>query len=242
MNSNSSGNKSEGFLTGKGFYIVLFLCAAVIGASAWMVAKDSRAVKNTENVGIISDSNKIQTVVITPQVESVFNEDIEAQSPEIAEEEPAELPEEAVSVSNMEGTVSLDFYVWPVVGEIERAYSVSALAYDVTMRDWRTHDGIDICANVGDSVCAAHAGTVESIEKDDLYGTTVTILNSDGVRCMYANLAETPTVSVGDWVEPGTTIGSIGTTALCEIGQGTHLHFAMKLDGKQLDPLSYLPN
>ena len=31
MSSNSSGKKLEGFFTGKGFYIVLFLCAAVIG-------------------------------------------------------------------------------------------------------------------------------------------------------------------------------------------------------------------
>ena len=29
MSSNSSGKKLEGFFTGKGFYIVLFLCAAV---------------------------------------------------------------------------------------------------------------------------------------------------------------------------------------------------------------------
>ena len=36
MNSSSSGRRLEGFLSGKGFYIVLFLCAAVIGASAWM--------------------------------------------------------------------------------------------------------------------------------------------------------------------------------------------------------------
>ena len=38
MSSNSSGKKLEGFFTGKGFYIVLFLCAAVIGVSAWMMA------------------------------------------------------------------------------------------------------------------------------------------------------------------------------------------------------------
>ena len=31
MSSNSSGKRLEGFFTGKGFYIVLFLCAAVIG-------------------------------------------------------------------------------------------------------------------------------------------------------------------------------------------------------------------
>ena len=38
MNSRSSGGWLEAFFTGKGFYIVLFLCAAVIGASAWMMA------------------------------------------------------------------------------------------------------------------------------------------------------------------------------------------------------------
>jgi hypothetical protein len=38
MNSSSSGEWLERFLTGKGFYIVLFLCAAVIGGSAWMLA------------------------------------------------------------------------------------------------------------------------------------------------------------------------------------------------------------
>ena len=38
MNSRGSGKKLEGFFTGKGFYIVLFLCAAVIGVSAWMMA------------------------------------------------------------------------------------------------------------------------------------------------------------------------------------------------------------
>ena len=38
MSSNSSGKRLERFFTGKGFYIVLFLCAAVIGVSAWMMA------------------------------------------------------------------------------------------------------------------------------------------------------------------------------------------------------------
>ena len=37
MNNSSSGRKLERFFTGKGFYIVLFLCAAVIGVSAWMM-------------------------------------------------------------------------------------------------------------------------------------------------------------------------------------------------------------
>ena len=38
MNSKSSADWLERFFMGKGFYIVLVLCAAVIGASAWMLA------------------------------------------------------------------------------------------------------------------------------------------------------------------------------------------------------------
>ena len=48
-------------------------------------------------------------------------------------------------------------------------------------------------------------------------------------------------MSVGEWVDSGTIIGSVGTTALCEIGQGTHLHFAIFVDGQSVDPLTYLP-
>ena len=39
----------------------------------------------------------------------------------------------------------------------------------------------------------------------------------------------------------GAVIGSIGDTALCEVGQGTHLHFAVTVDGAGVDPLAYLP-
>ena len=85
------------------------------------------------------------------------------------------------------------------------------------------------------------SGTVMAIEDDSLYGTVVTVDHGDGTSALYANLASLPAVSVGDHVEAGEVLGSVGTTALCEIGQGTHLHFAMYLDGASVDPLDYLP-
>ena len=109
------------------------------------------------------------------------------------------------------------------------------------MRDWRTHDGLDVMAELGSTVVAAREGTVESIVADALYGTVLTIDHGDGIKTVYANLADVPAVNVGDWVEAGATIGSVGTTAICEIGQGTHLHFAVTVDGVYVDPLEYLP-
>jgi murein DD-endopeptidase MepM/ murein hydrolase activator NlpD len=109
------------------------------------------------------------------------------------------------------------------------------------MRDWRTHDGLDIQAPLGQTVCAAMPGVVRFVQDDGFYGTFVTVDHGDGTCAVYANLASMPAVSVGDWVQAGDVIGAVGTTALCEIGQGTHLHFAVYLDGESVDPLDYLP-
>ena len=53
MSSNSSGKKLEGFFTGKGFYIVLFLCAAVIGVSAWMMAAGNETMAKEADACIV---------------------------------------------------------------------------------------------------------------------------------------------------------------------------------------------
>ena len=69
MNSKSSGNGLEGFLTGKGFYIVLFLCAAVIGLSAWMMAAGNETMEELTNSDVSMNSHRVETVLITPDVQ-----------------------------------------------------------------------------------------------------------------------------------------------------------------------------
>ena len=242
MSINSSGKKLEGFFTGKGFYIVLFLCAAVIGLSAWMMAAGNEAMDDlTElNNGISFDASKVETIIIPPQSEAEDSAPVIAPEAEAA---PVIAPEQSVSVWNEGDVMAVEapLYIWPVQGELERAHDLEKLSYDVTLRDWRTHDGIDIAVPLGTSVAASCAGTVASIEQDSLYGTVVSIDHGDGMMSIYANLADMPTVSVGAWVEPGDIIGSVGTTALCEVGQSTHLHFAMSLDGESVNPMEYLP-
>lgn len=261
MNSSSSGGKLEKFFAGKGFYIVLFLCAAVIGVSAWMLTAGNRTMKESiaKNNDIKLENKRVETVVITPMPEllpeDVFTE-VEPEAPvindnglnevqqvisEMIEDHEPEI--DAVQVWH-EGDVIepvSDIYGWPVMGELERTHSMDTLSYDVTMHDWRTHDGIDIASQIGTTVFASHAGTVESITNDAMYGTVVVIDHGDGIKSIYANLADMPAVSVGDWVECGSVIGSVSDTAICEVGQGTHLHFAMTKNGESVDPMDYLP-
>lgn len=256
MSSRSSGKKLEGFFTGKGFYIVLFLCAAVIGVSAWMMAAGNETMANdiAPNNNRL-DSGRVETVIIPPAAElenepaSVLPQNgDEAVAPEISDEGLAEALEEMPGVEETgvwhEGDVievAAPMYSWPVNGELERRHSMESLGYDVTMRDWRTHDGIDISAAIGTTVLAARSGTVINVMDDDFYGTTVIVDHGDGVKTVYANLAELPAVRVGDWVEGGNVLGSIGDTALCESGQSAHLHFELEVNGEAADPLVYLP-
>ena len=134
-----------------------------------------------------------------------------------------------------------ELFIWPVVGSVETPHSVEALVYSRTMADWRTHSGIDISTGLGGKVIAAADGTVEQVYTDEMYGMTVVIHHGGGLRSIYSNLAETPAVAVGESVGIGDTIGSVGQTALAEIGDVTHLHFEMTLDGETVDPNDYLP-
>ncbi len=240
MNSRGSGGMLEKFFNGKGFYIVLFLCAAVIGASAWMMAGGEKTMESEISVMKQEDTERVETVVIPPMQWEEGSPVLVTPPEETPEAAVNEQVEEAAPAWN-ESEAAEPVYVRPLDGEIERAYSVSALHYDVTMRDWRTHDGVDIAAALGTPVCAAHEGMVSAVYRDDLLGTVVAVDHGDGSIAIYANLADTPSAKAGDWVEAGTVIGAVGTTALAEIGQTPHLHFAMTMEGQSTDPMGYLP-
>ena len=244
MNKNDSGGKLERFFTGKGFYIVLFLCAAVIGVSAWMLASGNRTMVKEANAG--PDEKRVETVIIPPPRDEgrpVIKTESKPAGPlpenNADDEQTAE--EEEISEVWSETEEKETAYVWPVSGQLERKHDTENLSYDVTMRDWRTHDGIDILSPLGTEVTAARAGTVSDIRSDDLYGTTVTIDHGDGTVSVYSNLEEFTAVSEGDYVEAGAAIGSVGSTALCESGQCSHLHFAVRVNGESRDPLEFLP-
>ena len=230
---NGRSKRTDKFFAGKGFYIVLALCIAVIGISAVSIALNSDGGKAPELDPGISLSNPTEqpatppVITPTPEVKTNVEQDKDAVVSTWKSDETYEQPAA---------------WVWPVRGEIERKYAVETLAYDVTMKDWRTHDGIDVLADKGTVVRAASDGTVESITQDDLYGTTVTIDHGNGLKSTYSNLADKPTIKQGDTVSSGDVIGSVGATALCEVGQGSHVHIAMSKDGNSVDPTEYLPS
>lgn len=242
-NKNGSGAGAlEKFFAGKGFYIVLFLCAAVIGVSAWTL------LSRNETVDESLDDYKPTITATLPTAEPGWEEEPEdveqviAEPPEVVSETPIAQPTPSATPAPTPQPVDAapTSWLWPVYGTIETPHSVDALLYDTTMGDWRTHTGVDIAADLGAYVMASADGTVTDIREDPLYGTTVVISHGGGYESVYANLAALPTVEIGDTVSAGDTIGAVGTTAICESGQVYHLHYEMYCDGVSVDPQEYL--
>ena len=218
----SFGKQVEQILVGRGFYIVMVLCVAIIGVSIWSLLKTPKELKpdEAEFDDVLSEMQPVE---------------YEPEEPAVTESAPDEETEP------VQETASDVHEVWPVEGEIQREYSMDALQYDPTLADWRTHDGLDIGSEMGSKVLAIRAGTVSKVYSDDLYGTSVVIDHGNGLVICYSNLEQIPTVYEGDSVSAGDVIGSVGDTAKCECAQESHLHLSAQMNGVSVSPIDYLP-
>ena len=130
-------------------------------------------------------------------------------------------------------------FVEPVKGEIIREFAPESLVYSETLKEWITHNGVDIKADKASVVVSACDGKVSAINNDPRYGLTVIIEHNDGYKTVYSNLLTAEFVVEGEDVKAGQTIGTIGNSANFEIADDYHLHFELIKDGKYLDPVSF---
>lgn len=212
-------NKFIKFIKTRGYYIVLLICAVAVGVTGYFLLT----------------SDKEKTISVDAPVTS---DALQAQATEHAESVVATQDQEVVATENTEPFA----LTMPVNGEALTAFAADHLAYNATTKDWRTHEGVDFSAEIGQNVCAAADGKVHSIYEDENYGMTVVISHADGYVTYYSNLAEDVTVSVGQSVTAGTILGTVGTTANAETATAPHLHFALFQNGKPIDPHEFLKN
>lgn len=98
------------------------------------------------------------------------------------------------------------------------------------------HKGIDIAVPTGTSVKAAKAGTVVTSTYSSSGGNLISISHGNGVYTYYMHNSKRK-VNVGDHVKKGQEIALSGSTG---ISTGPHLHFALFMGGKYVNPLSYV--
>lgn len=129
----------------------------------------------------------------------------------------------------------------PVSGKIIKDFSTEDLVYSETMRDWRTHGGVDIAANLDTVVTAIKDGTLKKVYEDSLFGTTVVIHHEDdGTDSVYCNLKDALKDPIGTAIKTGDMVGRVGNTAISELNDEPHLHFEIKLDDTYLDPKQFV--
>ena len=217
-------NTGRGFF-GKGYYIALAVCAAAIGISALLFYQNS------------DKEPTLQDTAVNASVEAAATDaDLAVAATTATDATKSTVPVQTVKP---EPDTSMKT-VSPVSGNTVTEYAMDCLSYNQTTRDWRVHNGVDIAAEAGSTVCAAADGTVYTIYEDDALGHTVVIRHNDGYTSRYSSLSDAVSVKPGDKVVMGDTIGYAADSAIVESALGSHVHFSVTHYDEPMDPNEFL--
>ncbi len=215
---------------GKGLYIML--CVGVLAVSAVTAAGYKIAVNSlTEGLAVDDEKTNLPSLDLS-QVDAML-QDVEKKdngteasaNEDVTQELETILYEQAVYM--------------PINGEIINEFSNGELV-KTSAGVWRTHDGIDIKADIGTEVKAMTKGTVNEVYADSLWGNCVVVDHGDGITGYYFGLEPQMNVTAGDEILAGQVIGTVGNTADIESDMEPHLHFGLKYGNEWIDPVSYI--
>ena len=118
------------------------------------------------------------------------------------------------------------------------------------------HGGIDIGAPQGTEIHSIADGTIKYVGWNGANGYTVMISHKDNVVSTYGHISDSFLVSVGDIVRQGDVIAKVGPKYIAGPSNnpykdssgkttngattGPHLHFALSINNKKVNPLDYV--
>ena len=118
-------------VSSKGYYIALVLCAVAIALTGFLYYRNSEketSLQQTEVDPVISQQDDQLQVVAT---------------------QPGDVAGEQTYTGDGKKPENIKL---PLAGQTLAEYSMTALSYNQTTRDWRVHDGVDIGAAAGTQV------------------------------------------------------------------------------------------
>ena len=212
----------------KGFLAVMILCAAAVGITGYVYYRSAdqvqeAAVQETYEDVLVGTLGTEDIPVIATQPQATTGT-----APAATETIPEPTRKRTLkTMSPLEGD--------PIFG-----YSMEALSYNQTTRDWRVHNGIDLAATDNQPVMAAADGEIYMVFEDNAMGHTVVIRHNDGYTTCYSSLSDAVTVKPGDKVTMGDTIGYAADSAIVESSLGSHVHFSVTHYDEPMDPTEFL--
>lgn len=177
--------------------------------------------------GVQTDAYETDSVVIKEAVDEVVVKGSGASSDGTSSS--GESSYESSSGASSYGSGS---FIWPV------PYTHNITSY-FGPRWGRLHGGIDIAAGgvYGQPIVSADSGTVILAgNQGDGYGNYVIIDHGNGYKTLYGHMSSVAAYT-GQQVAQGEVIGYVGSTGN---STGPHLHFEIRVNDVQTDPLGYV--
>ena len=237
----------KNMLKSRGFYLALSACVLAASVIALRSA-GTKAVKKLTTE--ITTQERVTHIHVNPRPTEPATEEAPVQNPaEIPSETPVLTPEPETQAvfDNQSPTVPTESaaamepirYQLPLGVEIGKDYSQGVPVFSETMKDWRTHNGVDFNGDKGTAVQTIAPGTVTAVTSDPLYGSSVTVDHGSGIVSTISGLAEAGLVSVGTTLNAGDLIGVVGAVPI-EKEDPAHIHLEIRVNGKLQDPLAVM--
>ena len=174
------------------------------------------------------EPNLVINTIYLENVDEVNEENIQIAKEKMTANLQSELDEKEEKDSRTVNGIYLA--VVPVTGRITSRFGANE-----SIRD-HTHKGIDIGAAGGTPILATADGVVTRAGWSSGYGNLVVVDHGNGVTTYYGHCSKLYT-SVGTTVKAGDKIAAVGSTGN---STGNHLHFEIRLNGKQVNPQKYV--
>lgn len=188
------------------------------------------------------EQETVETSAGTKETGSSNNMEAESQAQEMARKELEESSQENIVKKSDEKKLSFSSDTkisWPVEGNVLMNYSMDQTVYSATLDQYCFHPAIVIQADVNDKVQAAADCQVTDLSTNEETGLTLTADLGTGYTVVYGQLKEV-SWEKGDIIREGETVGYIAEPTKYYSVEGSSLYFAMKKDGKPVNPMDYL--
>jgi hypothetical protein len=123
--------------------------------------------------------------------------------------------------------------IWPTKGWVTSRYGHRTSPFTGNRQ---FHAGVDVAGRAGTDVVAPARGRVVFAGSNGPLGNTIILDHGYGVRTTFGHNQKV-SVKRGQEVQRGEAIASLGSTGR---STGPHLHYAVQVDGRRVDPMNYI--
>ena len=237
-------HQSRSFWKGKGFYLALTLVVAGAAMASFLAINTMMNKLQTESTSQPLDGEETTSWDTAQKPVDTKKEDVPVAPASSSAAQSTAASQPPASSAPSESTVPVEQpapqtppYVSPLSGKTLQAFSGDELVYNETLKDWRTHNGLDITGGENTGIHAPMNATVQKVSAEDPRWGGVVELSDGSLTVRLCGLKEIR-VKEGDAVEQGKTIAQLAEVP-CESALAGHLHVECEKDGKLVDPASY---